>query len=205
MVPVLDNGYVALLWYNDEDVISRITSICYAKEREQEDVVAVFHRMESLYVRGDMSPFEFVSMRFYLKAPIFVLRQIFRHRTAKIMEMSRRYVSDEKVPFEFYTPEGANLADYYAAATNEYHRLLAAGFRKEQARVVLPVSLYSECFWQIDARNFINFLQQRAGPHAQMETREYALAMVTELEIRMPALYRLLREHVLPKSQPPHS
>jgi flavin-dependent thymidylate synthase len=54
------------------------------------------------------SPFEMVEFKFHVKAPIFVARQWFRHRTASVNEVSGRY---SVVPEEFYIPQAFRLQD----------------------------------------------------------------------------------------------
>jgi len=131
------------------------------------------------------SPFEHTSFTFYVEAPIFVWREIMRHRIASYNEESARYRKLEPV---FYVP-GADrnvkqggtsahprltagtaaqhetvedeLVIASTAAYSAYERLLAAGIAREVARMVLPVNIYSTAYVTMNARALMNFLSLR--------------------------------------------
>jgi thymidylate synthase (FAD) len=56
--------------------------------------------------------------------------------------------------------------------------MLDAGVCREQARMILPQNLYTQCFWQMDLHNLLRFIELRDHPHAQQEIRVYAQAML---------------------------
>lgn len=68
------------------------------------------------------------------------------------------------------------------AATWEYEQMLRHGVAKELARLVLPPTIYSECFWTVSLQAVLHFLEQRLDPNAQHEIRQYALAVQSLLE-----------------------
>ncbi|MBN2873669.1 MAG: FAD-dependent thymidylate synthase, partial [Spirochaetales bacterium] len=145
------------------------------------------------------SPFEQVVLTFHLKLPIFVARQWIRHRTARLNEISGRY---SVMKDEFWLPNPGVLArqssdnkqgreaeplpadeaarvidvlrDGQRAAYAEYAKLVDSGLAREIARVNLPLSLYTEWYWQIDLHNLFRFLALRMDAHAQREIRDYA-------------------------------
>lgn len=149
------------------------------------------------------TPFEKVCFTFWVKAPIFVYRQWHRHRTWSFNEQSARYMAMDG---EFYIPEAALIGsqstgnhqgrtldadliarrsveigiveDSCARAYVNYQTLLAAGWPRELARAVLPVSLYSQMEATVDLHNLLGFLTLRADPHAQHEIRVYAEALL---------------------------
>ncbi len=49
-----------------------------------------------------------------------------------------------------------------------------AGLARELARMVLPLSTYTEWYWKTDLHNLLHFIMLRADPHAQYEIRAYA-------------------------------
>ena len=55
-----------------------------------------------------------------------------------------------------------------------YTQLLALGVAKEQARCVLPLTLYTEFYWTASFQAIMHFISLRDAPHAQWEIREYA-------------------------------
>ena len=69
------------------------------------------------------------------------------------------------------------LKEACAAAFRLYEQLLAAGWPRELARSVLPVSTYSHMFATVDLLNLMKFLTLRCDAHAQHEIRVYADAM----------------------------
>ena len=117
-----------------------------------------------------LSPFGHCFASFHVKAPIFVSRQLVKHEYLRINEISRRYVDSEP---EFYTPEvwrgrpdgsikqgsegivdkpylkWGSYADYapataYSHALEAYDQMIHDGVAPEQARMVLPQSMYTE-------------------------------------------------------------
>jgi len=130
--------------------------------------------------RDELTAYEKYITTFKLKVPIFVARQIQRHRSFSYMEMSRRYVKGEKVRFEFWCWGNslANMAKAY------YNSLIDKGAKPEVARTNLPLSLYTQFWMQGDYRAWLNFFIHRLHPEAQEETRLVAEAM-----------WRLLKEH----------
>lgn len=67
----------------------------------------------------------------------------------------------------------------------EYNILLQTGVAKELARLVLPPSIYSECYWTCSLQAVLHFLAERLKPTAQQEIREYAQGV---LELIGPSL-----------------
>ena len=141
------------------------------------------------------TPFEMVDFKFHIKLPLFVARQHLRHRTASVNEVSARYseVKDEfMVPDEFRRQAEVNRQgsdgvvndnDITVAAVkahsemshNLYTELIGKGeVCREQARMVLPQSMYTEFYWKINLHNLMHYLHLRMEGHAQKEIRDYA-------------------------------
>lgn len=199
---VLDKGFVRLVDYlgGDERIVqaARVSYGAGTKSwREDAGLIDYLLRHEHT------SPFEQVVLTFHVKLPIFVARQWIRHRTARVNEVSGRY---SIMKDEFYMPAPADLAAQSAdnkqgradepmdaaaaeriigrmkegqqAAYGEYMELVGLGLAREIARVDLPLSLYTEWYWQIDLHNLFRFLSLRLDPHAQKEIRMYARVML---------------------------
>lgn len=131
------------------------------------------------------SPFEHNSFTFYVEAPIFVFRELMRHRVASYNEESGRYREmrpvfyvpgeDRKLRqvgkpgayvFEDGTPEQFDLVvtEMKTQATRAYEgyqRMLEAGVAREVARGLLPLSLFSSAYVTINARSLMNLLSLR--------------------------------------------
>ena len=132
------------------------------------------------------SPFGHCFASFHVKAPIFVRSQLVKHEYLRMNEISRRYVD---TPPEFYTPkvwrgrakdkkqgsEGKidykTRNDYLENCIKEYYDMLEAGVAPEQARMVLPQSMYTEWYWSGSLDAFANMYNLRSKPDAQEETR----------------------------------
>jgi thymidylate synthase (FAD) len=151
------------------------------------------------------TPFEMCEVKFHIKLPIFVMRQLVRHRTASMNEYSARY---SVLTDEFYIPEMEQIQKQSSTnkqgreegawgfeerrnvqhafqrsffnAYKEYSALLGkddSGLTRELARSVLPVGGYTELYWKANLKNFLHMARLRMDPHAQWEIREYARAM----------------------------
>ena len=173
------------------------------------------------------SPLEMASVKFHLKLPIFVMRQLVRHRTAKINEYSGRYsvMSDE-----FYIPEldyiqsqsttnkqgrdgelsdswkkkyKNTIADIITKTKVTYKTLLGdesfgdPGLTRELSRTVLPVSNYTECYWKIDLHNFFHFCKLRMDSHAQQEIQDYAKPMYEMVKPHFPIATEAFEDYIL--------
>jgi len=218
--PVLDKGFVRLVDYmgSDQRIVqaARVSYGAGTKTRRQDAGL-----IDYLLRNDHTSPFEQVVFTFHAKMPIFVARQWVRHRTARLNEISGRY---SVMPDEFYVPEAADVAEQsrdnkqgrktepmeaqaadsvrraieavHEQAYAGYQSLLDEGTARELARIVLPLSLYTEWYWQIDLHNLFRFLRLRLDPHAQREIRAYA-AMMRDLAARVcPLAFESFERHL---------
>ena len=146
------------------------------------------------------TPFEHGYFKFRVKAPIFIFREWHRHRAGhSYNEWSARY--SELKP-DFYIPEIENVVSQkgkpgnYEFATvydladarsfreelktasdeaySRYQFALELGIAKQQARLFLPVNIYSEMIWSCNPRSLMHFLSLRNSDNAQWEIRQYA-------------------------------
>lgn len=197
-INVLDKGYIELIDVMGSDArIVACARISYDNETKGEEADKKLIRY--LLKHHHMSPFEQPHVTFRMKAPIFVLRQLMRHRMANWNEVSARYTEVED---DYYVPavwRGQSKINHQgssgtinpynnAVATTafgravyqsleSYRTLLNIGVSRELARAVLPVTMYSKVMFTIDLRNLLNLLAQRDHDGAQEETRLYAKAM----------------------------
>lgn len=75
----------------------------------------------------------------------------------------------------------AREGDLHAFASKLYQERIHCGVAKEQARKDLPLSTYTEAYWQMDLRNLLGFLSLRMDSHAQLEIRSYANVIGEEI------------------------
>jgi len=169
--------------YGDEEFIKTVSG----KSHESNGAT-----IKNLIKWGHLSPLEFADVTFLVTAPIFVARQIMRHRTGSYMERSLRYC---EANMTFFTPDsskyGYEMA--YDIAYASYQKLLSGGATKEQARAVLPVGLYTSFYMKMDMRNLTHFLQLRTAENTQKETRDVANMMLDLIEPTFPTIAKYIR------------
>jgi len=102
---VLDKGFVKLIeWSGSDQMIFQAARQSVNKDvKDDEDPQ---RQIRDLMRWEHTQPFEFASITFQIKLPIFVARQVVRHRTAKILEISGRYT---ELPTEFYVPNESEV------------------------------------------------------------------------------------------------
>jgi len=163
------------------------------------------------------TPFSHCMLQFRIKMPIFVARQWFKSSVGFTRnEVSRRYVDDQPecyLPTEWRLkaenvkqgsskdihPESIRITnvvrDYYEITNIIYNELLEEGICAEQARIILPVALYTEfietgslfAYWRL-------YSLRNSKTHAQLETANYAEA-IREVAVRkFPNSWRALEE-----------
>jgi len=208
-IKVLDHGFVKLTDHlGDDERIVQTARISYGKNNEECNHSASL--INHLIKNHHTSPLEQVVFTFYIKAPIFVARQWLRHRTSRQNERSSRY--SESMP-EFYIPKdlegrvsGVYQEEYdhrdvmglqNESAYRTYLQLIDEGMSKELARTVLPVSTYTEFYWQMDLNNLFHFLNLRLSSHAQIEIREYASAVYELIKPLVPIACEAFEDHIL--------
>lgn len=220
-IRVLDKGFVRLIDYMGGDsriVQSARVSYGSGTKSYRQDRGLIHYLMKNWHT----SPFEQVQLSFHTKMPIFVARQWVRHRTARLNEISGRY---SIMKDEFYVPEPQQIR--YQSESNKqgrsedcvpweeaqaiiaefeqdqkqiyghYQQLLDKNVARELARANLPLSLYTEWYWQIDLHNLFHFLRLRIDPHAQYEIRVYGEAMAECAKAVAPLAYEAFEEHIL--------
>ena len=149
-----------------------------------------------------ISPFGHAFASFHVKAPIFVARQLVKHKFLRWNEISRRYVDDDP---EFYVPNvwRGRSADKKQGSSNTtveflrmqgfgeqsvhdgaykhqlhsldlYRDMITAGVAPEQARMVLPQSTMTEWYWSGSLDAFASMCNLRLKEDTQYESRVVA-------------------------------
>ena len=217
---VLDKGFVRLVDYLGTDArIVQAARVSYGEGTKtvREDAALIDYLLRHKHT----SPFEQVILTFHLKMPIFVARQWIRHRTARLNEISGRYSvmkdefyapepsrvqkqsqtnkqgSADEVPMELQSQVVRTLQNDQGTAYSHYQDLLEDDVSRELARINLPLSLYTEMYWQIDLNNLFHFLRLRLDSHAQYEIRVYGEVMASMVKAVAPLAYEAFEEHIL--------
>jgi thymidylate synthase (FAD) len=155
------------------------------------------------------SPFGHCFASFVVKAPIFVARQLVKHKFLRWNEISRRYVDSEP---EFYEPkewrgrsedkkQGSDgVAHVYMDQELQWHRqlqsyksLLESGVCPEQARMVLPQSTMTEWYWSGSLDAFAHMCNLRCAGDTQYETRLVANRICNSMKGLFPVSWFALR------------
>ena len=58
-----------------------------------------------------------------------------------------------------------------------YNKFLDMGMAKEQARSILPLTVYTKVWWTASFQSIMNFIELRDEPTSQVEIQEYARAL----------------------------
>jgi len=219
-IPCLDKGFVRLVDYmggDDRIVQSARVSYGAGTKSYRQDRGLIHYLLRNRHT----SPFEQVVLTFHAKMPILVARQWVRHRMARLNEISGRY---SVMQDEFYVPAPEHVAiqssdnkqgrgtalplaeaavvidamvEEQKQAYAAYQAQLERGVARELARSNLPLSLYTEWYWQIDLNNLFKFLELRMDGHAQYEIRVFANAMADCAKAVAPIAYEAFEEHIL--------
>lgn len=165
-----------------DDMVVQAAQVSAKGENKPETVP--FRLIEALMKGRHGSPFEHNAFTFFVEAPLFVFREWQRHRISSFNEMSGRYT---ELPGKFYVPSKdravvnkntkmkpefvldrqLSMAVQFVTeggserAWEEYQALLKDGVATEVARMVLPLNIYSQMYWTVNARSLMNFLSLR--------------------------------------------
>ena len=171
-----------------------------------------------------ISPFGHAFASFHIKAPIFVARQLVKHKFLRWNEISRRYVDDEP---EFYAPDvwrgrsadkkqgsegvvdldevhfctdswvqtlGSQLEILSGEMEDTYKALIEEGVAPEQARMVLPQSTMTEWYWSGSLDAFADMCRLRCKGDTQYESRLVADQVSTIMQGLYPVSWAALIE-----------
>jgi len=164
---------------------------------------------------GHWTPFGHPQLQFRISAPIFVARQLVKHQIGLVWnEVSRRYVDYSP---EFFIPnqnewrgkptnakQGSagyvhiddnlqiSISSVHQNAESVYNKLIEAGVAPEQARLVLPLSMYTEWYWTGSLMAFSRVCNLRTSSDAQEETRVIAEKIGTLCEEKFPISWKHL-------------
>lgn len=228
-VSVLDHGFVKLRnlsgpnrridqLFDANDVDPAQVARMSMDQMDSERTYEMDMRLNEYLLRNShTSPFEMIQVWIEVKVPIFVDRQLVRHRTWSRNESSGRYIT---LPAEWYVPQivggkapdkKQGQADNLQSETQEWFRLALAsacaidyslylqalekGVAPEHARMLLHLNHYVHWIGRVDLSNMFQFLALRTHEHAQVEARTYAWAIVDLLRAQLPGLMDLFDKH----------
>lgn len=217
-IDVLDHGFVRLdaAEATDLSVVNgaRVSFLQIKQNMEEKDEKLIAFLMREKHA----SPFEHNLFRFHIKCPIAVAREWMRHRWSSFNEHSLRY--SEAID-AFYVPATAQvrrqtgkpgaykfepmeqqtaarvqglISAQYQQAWQAYRDMLELGVAREVARFVLPVGLYTEFYWTVNARALMNFISLRNAEAAQWEIAQYGIAVEDFFAELMPVTHEAFEQ-----------
>lgn len=203
---LISNSSVELLSVLGSDLdVANDARVSFNKCKDEFDIERDTKLINYLAEHGHWSPFSHCYLKFRIKAPIFVARQLHKHTVGLACnEVSRRYVN--------YTPEVYLPTEWRAKASNKkqgssdktvavdqnevaaainsaillYEKLLAHGVCEEQARMVLPQNMMTEWVWSGSLYAFLRVCMLRGKEDAQRETRDVSMQIESYLRSNFP-------------------
>lgn len=198
--------------------------VSFAKKHDAFDDSKDAKLIRYLAKHGHWTPFGHTSVTLHLKAPIFLARQLVKHQVGLVWnEVSRRYVDSEPEYFtpdwrsrpDDSIKQGSggsidlscvgtsypalNLGSAADSAVQGaiavYNELIEAGVAPEQARMILPQSVYTEWYWTGSIAAFARVVKQRSDPTAQKEAQEIASQISECIQPLFPVSYEALMKN----------
>lgn len=185
------------LYYDYEEAIS-----CYGFLEEVPKEIREKLRTQYLEIYNTQAECDIIAKHFHVfnyNVDLPTRAQMVRHRV-NWQELSRRYVSGSKVPFQFYISEKMkgvcstyldtngcsehgkielllDSIDIINMCLNHYQAALDKGVKPEEARRIIPQAAYTNIWGAFQPSYLDNFFKLRLDQHAQKEIREVAQAM----------------------------
>ena len=219
-LPVLDHGSVELMNHTPDGDLLVVNAARCSFDKEKDIFDSKDDRLIHYLARHlHLLPFRHPSATIRIVAPIFVLRQLGKHQVGfSWSEVSRRYIKSAP---KFHLPadlreaagnvkQGSSqevldatrnrifldeVADSHQLACYTYNKMLDNNVCPEQARMVLPQSMYTTTVTTGTLLGWSHLYKQRTEEHTQLETRYYAGAIGQILEHCFPISWRALNEN----------
>lgn len=219
---VLDHGLVKYVGHHGGDEKALEWARMSTGNPTGIDVAQDDRTREYLWREQHVSPFEGPILELEVQAPIFTIREWFRH-DQHVNEASARYTkldpvlyrpSVERLSFAGQDPvkkQGSGfpmsledvawfqqeLDELYKAFLEFYDEADRRGFAREVSRIPMPVGHYSRFRVQTTARNWLFFLKSRLAPGAQWEIRQYAEAVAAIVREIWPKTWEVFEEYTV--------
>ena len=215
-VEVLDRGSVELMSNTEKGDLLVVNAARCSFDKQHH----VFYEdkdeklINYLAEHGHLLPFRHPVATLRIRCPIFVLRQLGKHQVGfSWSEVSRRYITSPPyyhLPSEWRTKaenvkQGSSsdmhkesrkfTEDAYRLAESSlvyYEHLLEQGVCPEQARMVLPQSMYTTTVTTGTLLGWHHLYKLRTEEHTQLETQEFAKAIGTIMQELFPVSWKAL-------------
>jgi thymidylate synthase (FAD) len=219
-IRVLDHGYVCVVdRMGSDQSIERAARVSY--QLGTRATRSTRGLLRYLMRHRHTTPFEVCVITLGMRIPLFVARQLVRHRMQTINEESARY---SVIRDEFYVPEDnvicvqskdnkqgrgellpedarsalqMKMREVALGAHTVYGEMLDEGMSRELARIILPLSTYTTWHTTMDVHNLMHMLSLRMHPHAQLETRIFANAIAEIVKDWLPITWEAFEDYRL--------
>ena len=197
-IDIFNDGFVELVDSMGDDLkVVNTARVSYGKQ-SQDFTDKDMKLLNYLWDNEHTSPFRHCFLSFRIRAPIFVLRQWMKHQIGcSWNEQSARYT---ELKHGCFSPDTWRVQDtknkqsslgaiedqdqafflmneVYDLAYSNYQKLIDLGVCREQARIVLPLGIYSECIWTTSLQGLLHFIELRSDKASQYEIQLYAQAV----------------------------
>jgi len=224
-IKCLDKGYIEVMsnTCKGDLLVVNAARCSFDKEHEVFDYHKDSKLIDYLAKHQHLLPFRHPQATLRIHAPIFVLRQLGKHQVGfSWSEVSRRYITNRP---EFYYPEpeewrpaaenvkqgssdeplpeyvqkysDESLEETYSLALHYYDAMLDDGVCAEQARMLLPQSMYTTTVTTGSLLGWFHMFKLRSEAHTQRESQAYAAAVNEAMSYLFPESWRALCEHSL--------
>ena len=106
----------------------------------------------------------------YVAYSDFYMPKDFRAQSDDNKQASEGLVDNQKEALQLWQ-------DAQQSSIEAYENMIAMGMAKEQARSILPLTVYTEVWWTASFQSIMNFIELRDEATAQVEIQEYAKAL----------------------------
>lgn len=96
---------------------------------------------------------------------------------------------------DFNSSMSSDLTSAYETAYDRYIELMESGVANEQARMIIPVGLYTQFYWTVNLRALFNFVNLRSAPNAQWEIQQYSNAIKEILKEKVPIAFKAFEDN----------
>lgn len=174
---------------NPLEVVEKCAAVCYDSQPTKEYKIA-----KKCAESHHWSVWESISFTFHVsEVSRALLAQLSRHRHISLSVRSTRYTNEKN--FSYYIPKDIDEDSYKKLMDelNDYYvKSVDSGTPKEQARMILPLSLYTELYMTVNARALIEISNKRLCNRAEPEIRTLFLMIKDILKDYCPEMTKYL-------------
>ena len=179
--------------FGSDELIYKVTRVCtgHGFDSVPYDFDALERFIYNLLKKNHMRCFEFTGIVFGIRCPIFVERQL---RTYRKPELERSLRFTEPIESANLEPESNGsenpVGNWKKLSVQKYRNLRESGWKKEEARRVLPLDTLTEVVSYYTLRSLFHVFEERLQPPAQSETSQIVNLMYEIASQMFPATFK---------------